>query len=138
MRAPEKLLADLLKLEPNVAQLVGDRVFPVVAPASAAMPFINWRRVNVQREMAFNGPVGMPTVTMAFDIYADSYEAVRDLADRVRTCLDGWGGAVGNSLSVQLVSLQSESDGYIQLAGGDLPPAYSVQQTYTVLWGQEN
>jgi hypothetical protein len=38
---------------------------------------------------------------------------------------------------VSIVSLQSESDGFVQLAGGDLPPVYSVTQTYSILWQSE-
>jgi hypothetical protein len=35
---------------------------------------------------------------------------------------------------VRNVSLQSEADGFVTLAGGDVPPVYTVSQTYTVLW----
>jgi hypothetical protein len=45
---------------------------------------------------------------------------------------------VGNYTYVRLVSLVNEADGFIQLAGGDLPPVYSVTQTYQILWGPEN
>jgi hypothetical protein len=134
MKSPERLLADQLKNAPAVAAIVADRVYPVIAPASAAIPFVTWRRQAVQREMTLNGPLGMPTVTLAVDLYAETYEAVRELADRCRVVLDGWGGSLGNSISVRNVSLLGESDGFVQLAGGDLPPVYSVTQTYTVLW----
>jgi hypothetical protein len=134
MKSPERLLADQLKSDPAVAEIVGDRVYPVLAPASAAIPFITWRRQAVQREMTLSGPLGMPTVTLAVDMYAETYEAVRELADRCRATLDGFGGSLGNFISVRNVSLLNESDGFVQLAGGDLPPVYSVTQTYTVLW----
>jgi len=137
MKSPERLLADELKSDPAVAEIVGDRVYPVLAPASAAIPFVTWRRQAVQREMTLSGPLGMPTVTLAVDMYAETYEAVRELADRCRATLDGFGGSLGNFISVRNVSLLNESDGFVQLAGGDLPPVYSVTQTYTVLW-QEN
>jgi hypothetical protein len=134
MKSPERLIADQLKSDPAVAEIVGDRVYPVLAPASAAIPFITWRRQAVQREMTLSGPLGMPTVTLAVDMYAETYEAVRELADRCRASLDGFGGSLGNFISVRNVSLSNESDGFVQLAGGDLPPVYSVTQTYTVLW----
>jgi hypothetical protein len=134
MKSPERLLADQLKSDPAVAEIVADRVYPVLAPASAAIPFITWRRQAVQREMTLSGPLGMPTVTLAVDMYAETYESVRELADRCRASLDGFGGSLGNFISVRNVSLLNESDGFVQLAGGDLPPVYSVTQTYTVLW----
>lgn len=133
-KTPERLLADELKNSPVVAELAGDRIYPVIAPASAAIPFITWRRSAVQREQSLGGPVGMPSVTLSVDIFAETYEAVRELADRCRAVLDGWGGSLGNWISVRHVSLIGESDGFVSLAGGDLPPVYQVTQTYTVLW----
>jgi hypothetical protein len=137
VRAPEKLIGDRLSADPGVAQLIGGRVYPVIAPASASLPFVTWRRQAVQREQSLGGPVGMPTVTLGLDLYAETYEAVRELADRCRQCLDGFGGGVGDSVKIRLVSLTNEADGFIQLAGGDLPPVYSVTQTYTILWSSE-
>lgn len=137
MRTPEKLLADRLQADAAVAGILAGRVYPVIAPASAGLPFATWRRAAVTREQTLGGPLGMPTVTLAFDLYAETYEGVRELADACRACLNGFAGSVGNSYTVSLVSLVNESDGFVQLAGGDLPPVYSVTQTYTILWGPE-
>lgn len=134
VKSPERLLGDALVAAPAVAEIVGDRVYPVIAPASAAIPFVTWRRQAVQREATLSGPSGIATVTLAVDMYATTYEGVRELADRCRETLDGFNGALGNWISVRNVSLLSESDGFVQLAGGDLPPVYSVTQTYTILW----
>jgi hypothetical protein len=134
LKSPERLIGDALVASPAVAEMAGDRVYPVIAPASAALPFVTWRRQAVQREATLSGPSGIATVTLAVDMYATTYEAVRELADRCRQTLDGFNGALGNWISVRNVSLLSESDGFVQLAGGELPPVYSVTQTYTVLW----
>jgi hypothetical protein len=134
VKSPERLLADALAAAPLVADLAGDRVYPVIAPASAALPFVTWRRQAVQREATLSGPSGIATVTLAVDMYATTYEAVRELADRCRQTLDGFNGSLGNWISVRNVSLLSESDGFVQLAGGELPAVYSVTQTYTILW----
>jgi hypothetical protein len=134
VKSPERLIGDALVAAPAVAELIGDRVYPVIAPASAAIPFVVWRRQAVQRESTLAGPSGVATVTLAVDMYATTYEGVRELADRCRVVLDGFGGELGNWISVRNMSLLSESDGFVQLAGGDLPPVYSVTQTYTILW----
>ena len=134
VKSPERVLADALFSEPAVADIVGDRVYPVIAPASAAVPFITWRRQSVQRETTLSGPSGIANVTLAVDMYATTYEGVRELADRCRATLDGFSGGLGNWISVSYVSLLSESDGFVQLAGGELPSVYSVTQTYTIFW----
>lgn len=134
-QCPEKVVADALVADAGVAAIIGDRIYPVIAPATAETPFATWRRQSVTREMTLsNRPVGLPTVVLAVELYADTYEAVRELADACRLKLDGWGSGSGESVSVRLVTLSNESDGLIQLAGGDLPPVYSVTQTYTILW----
>lgn len=137
VKSPEQAVVDQLENDAAVAALLGDRIYPVIAPATASLPFATWRRQAVQREMTLGGPSGMPTVTLALDIFGTTYQGVREAADRCRAVLDGFRGAVGNSYTVSLVSLLNESDGFVQLAGGDLPPVYSVTQTYTILWGFE-
>jgi hypothetical protein len=134
LKSPEQGLATVLVSDPAVAAVVGQRVYPVIAPAAADLPFITWRRSGVQRSHTLGGPMGMPTVVMSVDLYAVTYEAVRELADRIRRALDGYGGSPSDSVVVDNVSLDNESDGFIQLAGGDLPPVYSVTQTYSIMW----
>lgn len=134
LQSPEQGLATVIVADPAVAAVVGTRVYPVIAPAAADLPFITWRRSSVQRSHSLSGPTGMPTVVLSVDLYAVTYEAVRELADRVRLALDGYGGTPADSISVQHVSLDNESDGFIQLAGGDIPPVYSVTQTYSIIW----
>lgn len=81
--------------------------------------------------------MGMPTVTLTIEAYAETYEAVRDLADRIRLALDGYGGAAADLIVVKNVSLENESDGFIQLTGGDLPSVYSVTMTFSVMWSEQ-
>jgi len=136
LKSPEQGLAYVLVSDPAVAAVVGTRVYPVIAPATADLPFATWRRAGVQRSHTLSGPMGMPTVVMSVDLYAETYEAVRDLADRVRRALDGYGGSPSDSVLVNNVSLDNEADGFIQLAGGDVPPVYSVTQTYSIMWSE--
>ena len=137
LQSPEQALASVLLTNPAVAAVAGQRVYPVIAPATAALPFITWRRSSVLRQQTLSGPMGMPSVTLAIDLYAVTYEAVRDLADKVRLALDGYGGSPSNSTVVKNVSLDNESDGFIQLAGGDMPPVYSVSMTFSIMWSEQ-
>ena len=133
-KSPEQVCRAALVANAAVAALVATRVYPVLAPATAAIPFVTYRRSGVQRQHALSGPIGTPTVLLTLDMYAETYEAVRDLADKCRICLDGYGTSETDSTVVKNVSLDNESDGFVQLAGGDTPPVYSVSQTYSVIW----
>jgi hypothetical protein len=134
LKSPEVVIRNALVANTAVAAVVSTRVFPVLAPASADIPFITYRRSGVQRQHTLSGPMGMPTVILSLDMYAETYEAVRELADKCRVCLDGYGTAQSDSIVVNNVSLDNESDGFVQLAGGDTPPVYSVSQTYSIIW----
>ena len=135
LQSPEKTVADALIADATVTAILGSRIYPVLAPATAALPLATWRRQAVTRETTLgNTRAGLPVVTLALELYAETYQEVRELADACRSKLDGWGNAVSSSVSVRHVALQNEQDGFVQLAGGDLPPVFSVTQTYTILW----
>lgn len=133
MKSPEAVLRTALVTTTAVSSLLSSRVYPLVAPQSAALPFITYRRAGIRRQQTLGGPMGVPQVTVEFDVYAATYEGARDLADRCRLVLDGYGGTVDN-VEVKQVSLDNEQDDFVQLAGADVPPVYSVKQTYDVWW----
>lgn len=133
LKSPEAVVRSALVGNASVSTLLGSRIYPVVAPASAALPYIVWRRSAVRRSHSLGGPVGNPVVAMDLEIYAATYEGARDLADKCRQVLDGYGGTVDN-VEVSNVSLDNEYDGFAVLQGGDLPIEYTVTQSYSVLW----
>lgn len=133
MKSPEAVLRTALVGNTSVTAMVGTRIYPLLAPKTAALPFITWRRSGISREHTLAGPMGVPNVSVEMQSFAATYEDVREVADRVRLVLDGYGGTV-NNVEVKHVSLEQESDDFVQLAGGDLPPAYQVTQTFNVLW----
>ena len=133
MKSPEAVLRSALVASATVSELVGSRIYPILAPQTAALPLIIWRRSGISREHTLAGPMGVSTVSVEMQLLATTYEQARDLADKVRVVLDGYGGTLNNT-EVKHVSLEQESDDFVQLAGGDLPPVYQVTQTYNILW----
>lgn len=132
---PESVLRSALVANTAVTSIVGSRIYPVLAPASAAVPFVTWRRAGVQREQTLGRPAGMPRVTVEYSIYGNTYEQTRELADAMRLVLDGYGGTADNT-EVKQTSLEDESDDFATLAGADLPPVYQVTQRYDVWWNE--
>lgn len=133
MKSPEAVLRSALIANATVAGLMGDRVYPVVAPASAALPFVTWRRVAIRRQQTLGAPMGMPVTSVEYSIYGGTYEQAREVADAMRLVLDGYGGTVNNT-EVKQTSLEQESDDFVTLAGAELPPAYQITQQYDVFW----
>lgn len=133
LKSPEAVVRSALVGNNAVSTLVGARIYPVVAPASAALPYIVWRRAAVRRPQSLGGPVGTPVVSLDLEVFASTYEGARDLADKCRSVLDGYGGTVDN-VEVSNVTLDNEFDGFAVLQGSDLPIEYTVTQSYSVLW----
>jgi hypothetical protein len=133
MKSPEAVLRSALIANATVAGLVGSRVYPVVAPASAALPFVTWRRVAIRRQQTLGGPMGMPVTSVEYSIYGATYEQAREVADAMRSVLDGYGGT-SNNTEVKQTSLEQESDDFVTLAGAELPPAYQITQQYDTFW----
>jgi hypothetical protein len=133
MKSPEAVLRSALIANATVAGLVGSRVYPVVAPASAALPFVTWRRVAIRRQQTLGGPMGMPVTSVEYSIYGATYEQAREVADAMRSVLDGYGGTLNNT-EVKQTSLEQESDDFVTLAGAELPPAYQITQQYDTFW----
>lgn len=133
LKSPEAVLRSALVANGTVSGLIGSRVYPVLAPATASLPLVTWRRTGIQREQTFNAPMGVPRVTVEFSIYGTTYEQAREVADAMRVCLDGYGGTADNT-EVKQTSLETESDDFVTLAGADMPPVYQITQTYDVWW----
>ena len=136
LKSPEAVLRSALIAAPAVSALVGSRIYPVLAPATAALPLVTWRRSGVQREQTLGLPMGMPRVSVEYSIYGTTYEQARELADAMRVVLDGYGGTADNT-TVKQASLEDESDDFVTLAGADLPPVYQVTQRYDCWWSEE-
>jgi len=135
LKSPEAVLRTALVGTTAVTSLVSSRIYPVLAPASASLPFVTWRRSGIQREQTLGGPMGMPRVSVEYSIYGTTYEEARQVADAMRLVLDGYGGT-SNNIEVKQTSLEDESDDFVQLAGADLPPVYQVTQRYDCWWSE--
>jgi len=133
MKSPEAVLRAALIGNATFSGLVGVRVYPVVAPSSAGLPFVTWRRVAIRRQQTLGAPMGMPVTSVEYSIYGATYEQAREVADAMRAVLDGYGGSANNT-EVKQTSLEQESDDFVTLAGAELPPAYQITQQYDVFW----
>lgn len=130
---PEAALRSALVGSTAVTALVSTRIYPLLAPASASLPFVTWRRSGITREQTLSAPMGVPRVSVEYSIYGTTYEQARDVADAMRVVLDGYGGTVDNT-QVRQTSLENESDDFVELAGADLPPVYQITQSYDIWW----
>lgn len=133
MKSPEAVLRTALVGSTAVTTFVSTRIYPVLAPSSATLPFVTWRRSGIQREQTLGRPMGLPRLTVEYQIYGVTYDQTREVADAMRLVLDGYGGQADNTV-VEQVSLENESDDFVSLGGSEMPPAYQITQTYDIRW----
>lgn len=133
LKSPEQAVKHRIESSPALAQLVGFRVFPIIAPVSAQLPFILYQRSTIERSQTLSVPTGVPRVGMQIDTYAATYEEARQIADALRANLDG-SSFSAYGVDVKHIALDTERDGFVQLDGSELPPVYQINQTFDVSW----
>lgn len=133
LKSPEAVLRSAIVGDATLSSQIGTRIYPVIAPASATLPFVTWRRAGIQRSQTLGLPVGVPRLSLEYSIYAGTYEDAREVADQMRVVLDGYGGTVDN-VTVKQVSLEQESDDFVALAGAEMPPAFQITMVFDVWW----
>ena len=127
--APEAFLYQRLTSQTAVSLLIGQRVFPMIAPTGTPLPLLVYQRTGVDRPQSLAGNVGNPVVTLQLTTYGTSYTSVKSIARAVRLAVDGWTGTTAG-VTIQRTTLQTEADGVDMPADDQMLPYYSVQQTY--------
>jgi len=67
----------------NIPGLVGDNVFPIIAPEKTSLPFIVYNRDSIDPQYSNDGLSGNE-VTETIYILSDDYSQSVDLAEKVR------------------------------------------------------
>ena len=135
MKYPEQIICRQLAATPPVARHLGFRLYPLIAPTSAPLPFAVYRRNTVTREQTIGLPPGVPKTDLSLMLFAASYSRVREIADACRERLDHL-DITSQGVSISNVTIEDESEDIVQLEGGDLPPAWQVTFRLSVQWSE--
>lgn len=127
MPSPEKWIRSAIEDATDVP------AYPLDVPESIAPPFVVYSRTDTIRERQLDGLVGHPVGTFQVDIYADGFDAVKDLADAVRQALHNFNGETGG-LTIETTDLTSERDGSPVYIEGREKPTYLVEHVYAIRW----
>lgn len=105
-------IREILLADPNIAELTGGNVYPLVAPENTEGSFILYRRVKYQREY---GKMGLQDDVARVELLAiaDSYEESVALASLVDNCLTGAHINTENGISYSLTfTLYDSEEGF--------------------------
>lgn len=127
----EEGLYSYLRAQVAIAELAGDRVFPLAIPQhhyteASRLACVVYQRIGVSRQIKFCGTDDFVESTFQVDCYAMTYLKAKQLARAVRLALVDYAGAMGAE-TVQNVFIQTEFD----LDDPD-PGLYRISQTYSI------
>jgi hypothetical protein len=129
---PEDALLVLLTKDQDVASIIADRMFPLVAPHGKPRPYIIWRRGESPPEHDLSNPshpsgntvAGLRSYNFWLNAVAEKYGDMRRLSEAIRRAIDGLLGTRGKIMTPQgdfifsAITFLGEEDHYIDPIGG--------------------
>lgn len=107
--------------------LISNRVYPTVIPQNSPLPVVSYRRISTTRESAMGSDTGIARARFQLDSFAESFSAVRPVAEQVRAALQRWRNNSGTV--VQDSFILSEDDDYDHET-----KLYRVMQDFEVIY----
>ncbi len=104
-----KIIYGILNASAPVTALTGDRIYPGIAKQFDIGPFIVYFKVSTNPADSKDGPSKLDTLRVQVSIFHNDYDALEDLAGKVRTALDRYSGPVGG-VEVQSIRFIDENE----------------------------
>ncbi len=109
-------LAQFLIRDAGVSAIIGVRCYPAPLPQSPVYPALSYGQIDAVRVRAVEGPAGKVRRRVQIDSWAKTNPERWELADAVRTALDGFRGMMG-STEIGSVDMQNETAFFEEQAG---------------------
>ncbi len=92
----QRAFRDHLANDPDVAELVGERIGPVRGATSRALPYITYQIISQSRDYHLGGPSGHLVANVQIDVWSNDAVEADTLAAAVRRAFDGFYGVMGD------------------------------------------
>lgn len=119
----------------GVAVLVGNRIYPSIAPPDADLPQIVYTIVSSQHVRHMQGASDFCERRVQFDAYGSSAEQVEDVFTALRNALEAKRGLIGDSqenVTILSSGIESERDDYIAPIDGSQVAKFRRSIDYTI------
>lgn len=73
----------------RISGTVSGRVYPVVAPVTPQLPYVDYQRISTADDHSHDGP-GLTTARFQFSVWGSTYAEMIETAELVDLRLDGW------------------------------------------------
>ena len=122
------LMVAQLKATAGVTAIVGAKVYPMIAPQSAALPYIIYEKPLDVPVNTATGADATSQKRFAVSCFAATYSGAHALGAAVAAALSGWVDSAG---CVWHQESCTDDMGEV-MSGQDVPEYYAVNQEYTV------
>ena len=99
-----------LTTDTDVSGVISTRAYPLRLPQGYTLPALSYQRISTDRVHELDGVTGRAVARFQVDCWAETYQAVRDLANKVRLALDGHSGTLGSETGIGNIHLVSDRD----------------------------
>ncbi|MBT8199583.1 MAG: DUF3168 domain-containing protein [Acidimicrobiia bacterium] len=131
-----RILWKTLQEDDAVTGIVGDRIYPLRAPSSAALPRITYERTVSGHEHHMEGSSGLTNPRFTVDCWASSSADAEDLADAVRLALDATIGQTIFGVDVRSIFVESIEDDVFFRGDGSQKADYLSSVDFSI-WYRE-
>lgn len=129
--AVQDALRTILLADAPVLAVVSTKIWPMIAPQGSAMPYIVYSRIGTDHIEVLAGSAGLARATFQIDCWSDSFDTVRDLANKVRIALQGVQGTHA-SVVIDGINMTSEVDDYEEPENKNEPGTYGVKMDFGI------
>jgi hypothetical protein len=129
----EDALYNLLSNDSGVSNLVGTRIYPVLADEQEVEPYLVYQVVSAPRTNTLQAPMDVVQARVQVTCWATSYYGAVQLKEAVRACLSGYRGTEATSQTViEYIAMEDEGDIIDFSAGQDKTKSYGKRIDFYV------
>lgn len=93
----------------GLTELVGTRIYPLVAPQNVQKPYCTYQKISTGRQYSHSGYSGLQRPRMQVSCYAETYSQAKAVAAQVVAAVEAWSAA---NARVQAALQENEQDFY--------------------------
>ena len=107
------MLSDLraqILADSAVENLVGTRMYPTIAPQSAALPYITYQVISAFRQPTMLAPDNLPEKRIQIDAWGSTFSQAHAVAEAIRQAIDGFSGTMGSSPGTEVQGVFADTE----------------------------
>lgn len=110
MDLPEGALCEVLLLDQDLTNLIGDRLYSHPAPKEAAYPLISYQRISTIPRRNLDGRSDLSGVRIQLSVYAQTSTECATVSETAQDAADNYQG-IANSLDIKDISVDDSESG---------------------------